>query len=224
MTTATTTAIAAPDTTAFETETSPIVARANEIQVTDATSYEVGAAAMREIRTYEKRAKEIYAEPKRQANALHKTLCGLESALLKPLTTAADIIDGKMGAYRIAEQRRAAEEQERLRAEARKQEEDRRLAEVQALIDEGQEEQAEAVIAAPVATPVVHVAPAIPKVKGYAMRDNWVHKVVDVNLVPREYMMPDDAKLRAHARSMKESAKIPGVEFRNEPISAASGY
>lgn len=44
----------------------------------------------------------------------------------------------------------------------------------------------------------------------------WKHTVIDESLVPREFLMVDDAKLRKYATAKKESAKVPGVQFYPE--------
>lgn len=49
--------------------------------------------------------------------------------------------------------------------------------------------------------------------------DNWVPRIVDESLIPREYLMPDMAKLKA---AVKANIKVPGVERVNEPYMKGS--
>ena len=51
-------------------------------------------------------------------------------------------------------------------------------------------------------------------------RANWKWEVVDFSLVPREYLVVDDAQLTAIARGHHDTKPIPGVRFYNEPIIA----
>jgi hypothetical protein len=42
--------------------------------------------------------------------------------------------------------------------------------------------------------------------------ERWTWKVLDESLVPREYLMLDEAKIGAVVRAMKGAARIPGIE------------
>ncbi len=55
-----------------------------------------------------------------------------------------------------------------------------------------------------------------PKVSGVSLRENWSFRIVDENLIPREYLKPDEKLLGEVARSMKGKIKVPGVEFFSE--------
>lgn len=60
-------------------------------------------------------------------------------------------------------------------------------------------------------TPTVPVN--TPKVEKVAMKTYWSAEIVDPNLVPREFMIIDTAKLNALARATKGPSNIPGVKF-----------
>lgn len=53
-------------------------------------------------------------------------------------------------------------------------------------------------------------------VKGIHTREVWRARVTDVALVPREHMIPDEAKLDRLAKAIKAPSHIPGVEFYAE--------
>ena len=53
----------------------------------------------------------------------------------------------------------------------------------------------------------------VPKVEGVSTRTVWKYRFANEFMIPRNYLMPDEKKIGAHARSMRESASIPGVEF-----------
>ena len=70
------------------------------------------------------------------------------------------------------------------------------------------------------------VVPAIaptsaPKIAGIQKRTIWGYKVVDLSLVPREYMIVNETMLGQTAKSSKGTLKIPGVEFFSKEIIAA---
>jgi len=49
-------------------------------------------------------------------------------------------------------------------------------------------------------------------------RDNWQCEVVDINALPREYMMPDLVLLNAIAKKYHDKKEVVGVRFYNKPI------
>ena len=52
------------------------------------------------------------------------------------------------------------------------------------------------------------------------LTDHWKYEIVDINLLPREYMVPDTAMLTAIARSHHDKKLVSGVRFFNEPYIA----
>jgi hypothetical protein len=51
-----------------------------------------------------------------------------------------------------------------------------------------------------------------PQAPGAHTRTTWKFRIVDFNAIPREFLMPDEAKIRAYVQSAKENASIPGIE------------
>jgi len=47
--------------------------------------------------------------------------------------------------------------------------------------------------------------------------DNWKYRIVDLEKLPREYMIPDDAMLKSIAKSSHDKKQVAGVEFYNLP-------
>jgi hypothetical protein len=50
-------------------------------------------------------------------------------------------------------------------------------------------------------------------IKGAAGTSTWKAEVVDLATLPREWMLPNQAALDAHARSTKGMIPIAGVKF-----------
>ena len=70
------------------------------------------------------------------------------------------------------------------------------------------------VVVAPVTPRPVFVAapPAqAPKVEGVSFRDDWDFVITNAALIPREYLIPDEKKIRAVVKAMKEHTNIPGI-------------
>lgn len=47
--------------------------------------------------------------------------------------------------------------------------------------------------------------------------DNWKFRIVDLERLPREWMIPDEAMLTSRAKKHHDKMPVPGVEFYNEP-------
>ena len=60
--------------------------------------------------------------------------------------------------------------------------------------------------------PVLKVAPNIPTVPGTRNTINWRYRIKELNLIPEEYWMLNDQKLREDVRRDKERTNIPGIE------------
>ena len=151
-------------------------------------------------------------------------------------------IDGAMRSYRqvveqkrqeqerkLQEQARREEERKRkaLEEQARKQEEKaaelrRKMAEVDKkerqvlkekamLAEEKAEEKREMQEEVYVPAPIVPTQ--TPKIKGIAIRKNWKYRIVNIKLLPREFMIENDKMLGQYARSTKGKIPVAGVEF-----------
>lgn len=147
---------------------------------------------------------------------------------------------------RLAEQAREAERKAREKAEAERRaaEEARRAAEAAAAAGRAEEarkaaaaaaaaearaaateakaaEKVEAIEtrAAAVVAPIVSREP--PKVAGVATREVWKFTVTDAALVPREYCVVDEAKIRKVVAALKGDTTIPGVRVYAEKSIAA---
>lgn len=57
------------------------------------------------------------------------------------------------------------------------------------------------------------VAPTVSKVAGVSTRKDWKARVVNPDLIPRDYLMVDESKLNKVAAATKGSLSIPGVQM-----------
>lgn len=194
---------------------------------------------VKDVKGVREKVKGLFSDVIAQAHKLHKTLNERMKTLDAPFAEHEDAVRKAIGRYdddlrakqeaerrRVAEEARKAEaERQRLQAEAdaaaRKAAEDKRLADAEALEKVGRADLAQRAIETPVyVPPVAVVAPPVPvyveppRPKGMVVR--WKHRVIDVRLVPREYMVVDDRLLASIATSQKDKASVPGVEFFTE--------
>ena len=70
--------------------------------------------------------------------------------------------------------------------------------------------------AAVVQAVVPQVAVKVEKIAGIQNRTNWKYRIVDVNKIPREYMIPNEVLIGQMARTTKGALKIDGIEIYSE--------
>ena len=203
-------------------EVHPVVAAANALQVINAVTFEqameLGKACSARIKMVEERL----GPAKRKTYEAYREVMELMKSFVDPLEAAKKTVSSRAYSWQQVEEARKRKEAEEARkkaeaeaAEKRRIEEENRLALAERLEKEGMAEQAEEVLSAPVVVEVAEVAAPAPKmtVAGASTRSNWQGKVVDENLIPREYMMPNLVKLNQVTKAMKAETKIPGWEI-----------
>jgi len=60
--------------------------------------------------------------------------------------------------------------------------------------------------------------PTASKAQGVTLRDNWSFEIVDESLIPREFLKPDEVKIRSVVIAQKDKTNIPGIKAVNRPI------
>lgn len=212
-----------------------LTTQAEQIAVTDADSQTRASEALLAIAAMRKEIADTFKPMKDAAFKAHRTICDQERALDAPLASAEIIVKRRIGEFVQEQQRLAREAEEQLRLEARRiaDEQARRIADEQAieqaeeLAARGNMAAAEAVLSnpAPVAVPYIApapVAPAVADVKGVGVRMEWDFRIVDINLVPREYMLVNETAIRQVVKATKGKVRIAGIEPFEKPVVSAS--
>ena len=200
----------------FEDQGRPVLAAAASIEVVDVASQELAASTVCEIDGQIKEIKEAFADPKKLADRAHKSICALESKCLGEREQVKRTIKGKIGAWQAEQEQIRHAVQAKRQLEARKLADDEALERAATLEADGRKEEAEAVLDAPIAPPLMPAPPPPPKPEGVTTRVYWKHEVIDAKQIPFDYMKPDDIKLAGYARSMRDTASVPGVRFYSE--------
>ena len=205
-------------------------ARAEALRVVDDETYANAADMLKGIKALRNTIADTFDKHIATAHAQHKALLKEKATAEAPLTIAESIIKKSLTVYATEQERRRKVEEARLAALAQLEEENRRLVEAAALEAEGlktgdQEmvQTAQDIMAAPVVAPVITLPKATPTVAGVSMREAWRYRITDPALVPRSYLVIDDAKLGAVVRALKEMTDIPGVVAYSEKVASASG-
>lgn len=215
-----TTALVYPNADGIRTQTLECTDQAESLVVTNEAEYLCAAGFLKRVKNILKQITETFDRPIADAHAAHKSVIAAKKKHADPLTAAERTVKGKMLAWQRAETDRLEAERREVEAAERKREEERRLAEAERLEVQGRTAEAEAVIDEPVYIPPVVMPPAAPKVAGISSRRVWKYRIVDVNLIPRQYMIPNDVAIGAVVRSMGKAMNIPGVEVYQEDVMA----
>lgn len=210
---------------AIDKEIPAIVAWAKGLVIRSAGDYQEAAGRLMAIKGLAKQIEDHYRPLKRAADAAKKSILDAEKKDAGPLAEAEALAKRAMTQFTEAERRKAEAERQRLQAEAdeRARKERERLQKQAEAAKKPETKQKYAEAAAQVAAPVVAVETAAPTVSGIVEKKIWRARVVDVNLVPREFLVVNEKQLDQYARAMKEMAAVPGVEFFTESVMSASG-
>ena len=204
----------------LEQEKSSIVTLVRNFQIANAEDFTAAAEQLKTIKGSQKRVNEFFDPMIKQADQTTKDIRAKKRAFSDPLDQSEGRLKQLMLGFQQVQQRKAEDERRRLQAEAderaRKEREALEKKAAAAKKPETQERHAEA--AAMVVAPVIHVASEAPKVAGISTRKIWRARVVNLEAVPREFMLVDEKKLAKFAAAMKEGAKVEGVEFYTEDI------
>lgn len=199
------------------TELAPVrqsaVEQANAMTVVDAPTYEDAGAIIKGLAGLASKIEQHYKPTIDAAHASHKAAIKARDEFLKPVQDARLSLSSKMSAWRAAEERKRQEAERQARADALKAEEERRLSAAIQAEERGDKQLAETIIAAPVVAQAVVVPTSVPKIGGVSVTTRWTYRIVDEALIPRAFLMVDEKKLGAHARSMHNAVPVTGVEF-----------
>ena len=144
--------------------------------------------------------------------------------------TAKKLVGVQTAAWDQQERDRVRREQQAADAERRRLEDEERLRAATRLEAQGKPAAAEAALTAPVTTPIfTPPVRQVEKADGLSFRDNWKAQVTDLMALVQAVvegkaslacLEPNMVTLNGLARSLKDEMRVPGVEARNERISA----
>ena len=193
--------------------------QADALVVNSDATYRAASGFLLNVKELTREIMAFFEPLKRSASEAHKKLCAAEKEKVAPLLDVERTVKTRMLQYETEQRRIKAEQEARLRAEARKIEEEARLKEAARLEAEGRQKEAERLIEAPIFTPPVTVAPPPPRVQGISVRETWSCEVDDLRALcraiadgsaPTSYVTPSMTALNAIARAQKEGFSIPG--------------
>jgi hypothetical protein len=221
-------AIQLVETTEVETKAVSIVDQAKAVKVVDSDTYPAAGTIWKSIGDMIKEVKDTFDPIVSAAHHAHKQATEKRAKFLDPLTAAQKSVKQLMGAYDAEQERIRRAEEARLAEIARREEEERRLQEAIAAEKEARAngatkeeaaQEAQSIVDEPVYVPPVVVPKATPKMAGGPVyRTIWRFRIKDVNLIPRQYMVPNETAIGGVVRSLKGTTNIPGIEVYEERV------
>ncbi len=181
-----------------------------KVTVTDQKSYLQAAELFKDHKAMDKKIVAFFKPHKEAAHAAHKSLTTAESAERNKLLAGMGHLNQQMAAWRTAEAKRVKDEEDRLQREAKERAEQEQLDAAQSAEDDGDREEADAILDEEIYVPPVVKAAEIPKVSGMKFTERWTCRVVDESKIPREYLIPNYQALNSAARSLKKNFNIAG--------------
>lgn len=201
-----------PDSSGLAQAAASISQRASAITIKSAEDYQDVGDFLTYIAQCRAQVKALFEDAIKSAHAAHKTVINARDSLDRPLADAETTVKDRMLFWEREQECIRREREARLREEALRQEEERKKQEIEELRASGHELAAQQVEAMPVAPPPVVVPSAVPVVKGVSTRKGWDWRIVNANLIPREYWSVDEKKIRAVVKQLGPDCKIPGIE------------
>lgn len=193
-----------------------ILARMEALTIENAEQFKETAEFTQRIRGKQKEVIELFEPERKKTDEAHKAVTKQINSFLDPLKEAEKIVKKKLGDYRTVQERKRREEEQRKLAELKARAEDQLLEEAEANGDESILDE-EIMVAKP------DLETEIPAMKGISFTTVWHFQIVDVNQIPRDYMMPDEKKIGEVVRALKDKADIPGIRvFSEQQVGARS--
>lgn len=155
-------------------------------------------------------------------NAGLRAFSALVKRALDPLKAHEITIKAAMIKY-SDEQDRLQRETQRIANEKADKERAKLLEKADVAVANGKESKAEALVerAAAVQAPIVPVGR--PMVSGISIPKVWVFEITDESLIPREYLLVDEVRIRKVVTALKGDTRIPGIRaFEQKRISAGA--
>lgn len=153
-----------------------------------------------------------------KAYAAHKEACTQKRKIEVPLEEAERIIKPRIAGYLEEQENIRRAEEEKLRVEALRKEEEERLSAAIRAEEMGESEVAEEILNEPVFVPPVELPKTTPKVSGISQSQIWRFRVIDEAKIPRNFLIPDEVKIGQYVRAMKDKTRIEGIEVYPENV------
>lgn len=199
-----------PEVQELTTETRNLVALVSNFSVATAEQYTDAGEHLKHVKGAKDRLEKLRKSMTSPLDQAKKAIMDFFRGPSDQLDQAESRIKRAMIAFTDEQDRLRREEQARADEKARREKEAlearARKAEQSGKVEKAEELQQQA---AAVVAPVVTREP--PKVIGTSIREAWKFEITNEMDLPREFLVPDESKIRRIVQAMKGDTKIPGV-------------
>ena len=215
---------------AIEKDITTVQTMATSIVITNNDGYREAGELLVTIKKVKKTIEDYFSPLKSAAHKSWKQICDRENEEIEKLDPAIKYLNTQMTTWNTEQEKLRKAEEDRLRQEAYKIEEEDRLAAALQAEQEGCKEEAEAILSEPTFVPPPIVESFVPKISGQTMATTWKHRVVSLQMLcnaiaegkaPITCIQANDVFLGQQARAGKGAIKYKGVEFY--PVSSMRG-
>jgi hypothetical protein len=192
----------------------------NQLQiekVVSQESYDYAGKRLLEIKEVTKRIEDWRTSKTKPLDELKGWFMDLVRKPLAQLSDARAYLQRERISYEQEQDRIRREEEARI-AELNRKEAERLAKRAEKAAEQGKTEKADELQAQAQATASITptIAPLLNKTTGVKKRTNWKFTITDANLIPKEYLCPDQEKIGAVVRGTKGTIAIPGVKVYPE--------
>lgn len=209
-----------PEVKELTAQTDTLLAVGVNYAVANVADYEVAGLELQRVKGAQKRLDDLRKSMTRPLDATKKAIMDFFRGPEEKLARAENGIKRAMIGFQEEQDRKRQEEQRRADELARRERE--RLAEQARKASEAGKDERAAILAqraSSVVAPIVSRAP--PKVPGVQTREVWKFAIEDAAKIPREYLAPDESKIRRVVEALKSDTAIAGVRVWSEKSIAA---
>lgn len=200
-----------------EQETQLIVKEAQGIVIKTQADYIIAGELRKRIKGKIKEIDERRKSLTLPLDGVKKSIMAMFNPMLELLEKGVARIDNGVIAYSEEQDRKAREAQAKADEEARKEREkaESRAKELEA---KGKFEKAQAMqdkadnIIAPVITS------AAPKISGQTIKEMWDFEIIDIDIIPRQYLIPNEVLLRKTVSASSGKILISGIKIFSKKI------
>jgi len=173
---------------------------------------------LQSVKSRRQQVVEFFADSKSKAHAAWKSIVASEKTFTDRLDAIEASVKKAVLTFDAAAERARREEQQRLQAEADAlaKKERERLEREAAKLKTPELKERRLATAAAVVAPVVQLAPVSFSTPDASTRKTWRARVLNAALVPREFLIVNEAALASFAKSTKGQTAVAGVEFYEE--------
>jgi septal ring factor EnvC (AmiA/AmiB activator) len=162
-------------------------------EIVDQASYDKAAETIKSVKSLLKEIDDTFNDMIQKAHELHKTALSKKNKYADPLKAMEKTLKAKMTRWITEQEKKRMAEEARIRAAREKEAEELRM---MGITD----------------TPVEPVKVEEVQKSGIIYQTKWDFEIVDKELIPRDYLIPDEKKIGQIVKAMKNETNIPGIK------------